>query len=70
MSFEIKIHSKLLEQPASSLSTASSKSFWEHLILAKGLVVLPFLDNTAFNVERLIKCRLDCSPCVYRLNYI
>ena len=63
MSLEIKIHSKLLELPASSLSTASKSSFWEHLILAKGLVVLRFLESAVFNVERLILL-----PCITLIN--
>ena len=54
MPFETKIHPTLLELPASFLCTVSDSSFWEHLTLAKGLVVLPFLLSTAFNVERLL----------------
>ena len=54
MSFEIRIHSKLLGPTASSLSTSSNSCFWEHLTLAKVHVVLPFLKSTVFIVERLI----------------
>ena len=39
--------------PASS-RTASNRSFWEHIILAKGLVVLAFLESAVFKEERLI----------------
>ena len=54
MSFEIKIHSRLLGPTANSLSTASNSCFWEHLILAKVHAVLPFLKSTVSTVERLI----------------